>query len=104
VLKENNNSCSSCDELWKLYPRKQGKASAYKKIPTLIKQHGYEQIERCIKRYVEDIKNMNIEKKYIMIGSTFFNGRYEDYLDENYTSTSEEEKTKTGKVLNLNIG
>jgi hypothetical protein len=47
---------------------------------------------------------MNIEKKYIMIGSTFFNGRYVDYLDENYTSTSEEEKTKTGKVLNLNIG
>ena len=47
---------------------------------------------------------MNIEKKYIKYGSTFFTSGYVDYLDENYTSTSEEEKTKTGKVLNLNIG
>ena len=100
-----NNNCSSCDELWKLYPRKHGKAIAYKKIPNLIKEYGYEQIERCIKRYDEEVKKMNIEKKFIKYGSTFFTSGYVDYLDENYITEENTDKTnRPGRVIELNIG
>ena len=95
-LKETDNkkiySSSKVDELWKLYPKKKKKTSAYKKIPKLLEEYGFEQIERCIKRYVDDIEKMHIEKKYILLGSTFFNGRFEDYLDDNYTDSKEEKK------------
>ena len=89
IKTKKNNICAieQVDALWKLYPRKKGKAMAYKKIPKLISKYGYEQIERCIKRYVDEVKDMHKDKQYIMIGSTFLNGRYEDYLDENYEET-----------------
>ena len=99
------NTCSSCDELWKLYPRKHGKAIAYKKIPKLIEKYGYEQIERCVNRYVEEIKNMKIEKQYMKYGSTFFTSGYVDYLDENYiTEENTDKANRPGRVIELNIG
>ena len=89
------------ETLWRMYPNKKGRAIAEKKVPKLINQYGYEQIERCIKRYVKEIENMQIEKKYIVLGSTFFNSRFEDYLDENFEEVKEEKKK--GKVLNIKI-
>ena len=35
-------------------------------------------------------------------GSTFFNSGYVDYLDNNYTPSTEQQKTSTGKVNKFN--
>ncbi|XZM77686.1 helix-turn-helix domain-containing protein [Clostridium perfringens] len=78
------NSNQDIEEIWSLYPLKKGKANAIKKIPKLLKEYGKEQIVRCIERYIEEIKKENKSKEFILHGSTFFNGRYIDYLDCNY--------------------
>lgn len=71
------------------YPGRKVKCVRDKKLPSLIKKYGEEQIIRCIDRYLEECKGK--DKQYIMYESTFWNGRYKDYLDENYKS---EEKPK----------
>lgn len=81
-IKDNSNQ--DIEEIWSLYPLKKGKANAIKKIPKLLKEYGKEQIVRCIERYIEEIKKENKSKEFILHGSTFFNGRYIDYLDCNY--------------------
>lgn len=97
--KSKDNSNQDIEEIWSLYPLKKGKANAIKKIPKLLKEYGKEQIIRCIERYVEEIKKENKSKEFILHGSTFFNGRYMDYLDCNYqeditTKSKEEPKVK----------
>lgn len=93
----NNTDNIYIDNIWKLYPNKQGKASAYKKIPKIIKSIGYDKLVECIENYIKyvDIQRNNGFKtlKYLN-GSTFFNGRYEDYLEEVKveTNTVKEEK------------
>ena len=77
---------ASSEALWRLYPHKKGKASAMNKIPKLIERYGFNQMEACIKRYikyVEHTRKTEYNLSYQM-GSTFFNGTYADYLDENY--------------------
>ena len=76
-------------------------------MPNLIKVYGYEQIERCITRYVKEIEINKIEKQFIKYGSSFFNNGYEDYLDENYESNivledQFDDKPK-GKVIPLSV-
>lgn len=95
----NNNICSpsgecgiatqQVEEIWLLYPNKKGKATAIKKIPKLIKEHGYEKIKKCVERYALECKGK--DKQYIKHGSTFFNGGYMDYLDENIAEANENE-------------
>ena len=87
-IKSNNiYSSKDIEEIWRLYPLKQGKANAIKKIPKLLKQYGKEQIIRCIDRYIQYVDNQRkngfSELKY-KNGSTFFNTGYVDYLDCNY--------------------
>lgn len=85
-------------DLWKMYPRKEGKKKYLSVVDKLLKQHGYEQLVRCIQRYVPTVS----EKKYLQHGSTFFNSGYVDYLDENWTETSNSkpiEKINKTKVV-----
>lgn len=70
------------EQLWKLYPNKKGKSIALKKYPSLRKKHTFEELRRAIERYAAESKGK--DAKYIKYGSTFFNGGYEDYLDQNY--------------------
>ena len=100
------NSNQDIEEIWSLYPLKKGKASAIKKIPKLLKEYGKEQIVRCIERYIEEIKKENKSKEFILHGSTFFNGRYIDYLDCNYqediiTKPKEEPKRRQTNLDDL---
>ncbi|NFN05145.1 hypothetical protein FDB50_10335 [Clostridium botulinum] len=87
--KDNIYSVNDIENIWNLYPNKKGKSIAIKKIPKLLNKYGKEQIERCIVRYSKEAEGK--EKQYILNGSTFFNGRYEDYLDNNFI---EEMKSK----------
>jgi hypothetical protein len=70
------------EKIWHIYPRKLGKDIAIKKIPKILKTISYEELTRSVERYKKD--NQGTEKQFIMYGSTFFNGAYIDYLDQNY--------------------
>ena len=69
---------------------KKGRAQAIKKIPKIISSIGESQLIRCIERYSLECKGK--DKQFILNGSTFFNGRYEDYLDCNFTDEKTENK------------
>ena len=85
--KPNNNYTSNdVEEVWNIYPKKMGKAKAISKIPKLLETYGKEQIIEAIKRYCNEIRG--VDKQFILYGSTFFNGRFEDYLDNNYNQSS----------------
>ncbi|MEI1256010.1 hypothetical protein V8Q34_14825 [Blautia sp. JLR.GB0024] len=71
------------ESIWKLYPIKKGKGQVSKTKKQVLQRIGYEQIKRCVERYVTEIRSSGKEK-YMMHGSTFFNSGYVDYLDENY--------------------
>ena len=96
--KENNEVV---ERLWKLYPRKQGKFTEAK-VMKVIKEIGEEHLERCIIRYAEECKKENKEKRFILMGSTFINGRYIEYTDENYNEGKEHLKRKNIPSFNAN--
>lgn len=116
INNKNNNIVQSvaheCDLIWTIYPHKKGKARAYKKLPTLFKKYGYEQIKRCVERYSLEVQDK--DKQYIKHGDTFFNGAYIDYLDANYIEpvketgidfeTSEQIKKQAEKDLAAILG
>ena len=70
------------EEIWSLYPRKEGKAGARKSYEKLRKTYSKEELIRCVERYASKVTDT--EKQFIKQGSTFFNGGYEDYLDINF--------------------
>ena len=72
------------------YLGKKTKAARDKVVPKLLKKYSVEELTRCLDRYAKECRG--IEKKYIMNESTFWNGRYIDYLDCNY------EDNNTGKA------
>jgi hypothetical protein len=87
----NNNSASKDDiniiieEIWKAYPNKKGKADSIKKIPKILKTISKEKLIQAIDRYkadVENQRNSGFKTLNYANGSTFFNGRYMDYLED----------------------
>lgn len=81
------------ESIWDLYPLKKGKGKVSKTKKQVLQRIGYEQIKRCVERYVSDI-NFTGKQKYMMHGSTFFNSGYVDYLDQNYTDSYQLKKQK----------
>lgn len=69
-----------------LYRGVKSKSVREKKVPKLLNQYGEKTLLQCIENYNKTKKG--VEKQYIMHESTFWNGRFRDYLDENV----EEEK------------
>lgn len=83
--KEKENIYSdSIQKIISLYPGKKTKAIRDKKLPGIIKQYGEEQIMRCVERYSKDVANQRktFPALSYMNESTFWNGRYLDYLDQ----------------------
>lgn len=76
------------ERIWKLYPLKRGKGKVSKAKKQVLEKIGYEQLQRCVERYVAEIKASGKEK-YMQHGSTFFNSGYVDYLDDNYNDSSQ---------------
>ncbi len=84
-------SAKDAQDIWIIYPNKKGKSQAIKKIPKILGEYGKEHIKRCVERYAKEVQGKDAQ--FILNGSTFFNGRFEDYLDENY---------KLAPVININ--
>ena len=74
--------------VWSLYPRKEGKGQVSKTKKEELFKIGVEEMSRAVQRYVD--AKQGTEKKYLQMGSTFFNSGYVDYLDKNYSG--EEDK------------
>lgn len=69
-----------------LYRGFKSKSVRENKVPKLLNQYGEKTLLQCIENYNKTKKG--VEKQYIMHESTFWNGKFRDYLDENL----EEEK------------
>lgn len=78
-------SANDAQDIWSIYPNKKGKDQAIKKLPKILETYGKEHISRCVERYSKEVHGKDTQ--FILNGSTFFNGRYKDYLDDNYKST-----------------
>lgn len=74
----NTNYIQDFELLWALYPRKLGKGAVTKKAMEEVVRNA-EAVRRAIERYKAEIARQHTEEKYIMYGSTFFNGRWRDY-------------------------
>ena len=70
------------ENVWKLYHNKKGKGQVSKSKKKELYSIGYEELKRCVNRYVAELKKEEWRKP--QNGSTFFNSGYVDYLDENY--------------------
>lgn len=81
------------ESIWKLYPIKKGKGQVSKTKKQVLYRIGFDQIKRCVERFIADMESEHRDKKYWMHGSTFFNSGYVDYLDKNFSS-SEVQTTK----------
>ena len=78
-----NNIYSDFEKVIKQkYLGKKTKATRDKVVPKLLKKYSVEELTRCLDRYAKECKGK--DKKYILMESTFWNGRYIDYLDCNY--------------------
>ena len=82
----NNNMADPSEELfnelWELYPRKMGKASVSKKTKQEIFKIGFDRMAGAIEKYKRQIAMNGTKEEYVMYGSTFFNTRYADYLEQ----------------------
>ena len=104
---DNNNICPSEDEqdislkesqmaddfdkIWKIYPRKENKGTAFTHYKAWLKGKKYagrtiklnnRQMWMATKRYADLMEKNKTEKKYIKMGSTFFNESIMEYVEE----------------------
>lgn len=84
-------------EVLNLYPGRKSKSTRDKKLPKIIKEYGQEEILKCVTRYKKSVEGKSIN--YILNESTFWNGRYIDYLTENFEEVKEKGiKVTDGKI------
>jgi phage replication O-like protein O len=82
------------EQAWKLYPYKKGKSAVSMKAKKIIYEIGIDKIKKAIDNYKQELK-MNTWKQP-MNGSTFFNGRYEDYLP---AEVNKDDVAKKGEIV-----
>ena len=83
VKKEKNiYICSFFQSVWDEYPKKLGKNKVTKAAMEQLEEAGETAVMDAVRRYVEKIKRDGTEEKYIMHGSTFFNGAWRDYAED----------------------
>lgn len=98
-LKKNNKQQfeAEFEDWWKGYPRKKSKADARK---AWVKLRGegkaVEELTLYRDRYAAEVKQKNTEEQYILHGSTFLNGKWEDYTQEPAEAKAREPDTYAG--------
>lgn len=79
------------DKIWKIYPRKDGKNTAFNHYKAWLKGKKYagrtikltnKQMWLATKKYADLMKENKTEKQYIKMGSTFFNEAIMEYVKE----------------------
>lgn len=75
---------SEFEQLWALYPKKQGKKAAlrhYKAWRKQNKDNTFEVMKEKLEKYIRFLKLKQTPLEYTLNGSTWFNGRFDDDLD-----------------------
>ncbi len=100
AVENTDNTESDFDSLWKMYPRKEGRAAALKAYKKALKSGvTFETIKQGIEAYCKQIEANKTEKAYIKHGSTWFKG--ECWNDEYITSKSPASKFELKGGVNL---
>lgn len=68
--------------LYAAYPRQEGKAPGLKRLAARIKsQEDYDRCARAVANYAAKVARDGTEPRFVLLFSTFANGRWEDYVD-----------------------
>ena len=85
------------EEVWKLYPKKKGKANVRDAQRRKLYNIGKEELQRAIERYLSEMEKE--PWRQLKDGSTFFNSGYVDYLDSKYKPMSDARTQASAKPL-----
>ncbi len=93
------------EKLWSMIPRKQGKASVNNKNKVKLLDYTEDQLTNAVNAFNADM--VDKDPQYIPMGSTFFNSRIFDYLDNaNMTNTvninTANNSSNTNNINNFN--
>ena len=93
-----NNYSVLFERVWKEYPRKKEKSSAYKAYNTRLKE-GYSEDDllKATQNYAAECKKLGTQDRYIKLGRTFFgvNTPFTDYLKVGVENAEPERQTET---------
>lgn len=83
------------ERAWKAYPRKRGKNQISEKCKRDIAKVGLSAMMLAVERYKQE--TAGVEEQYLLNGSTFFHGRYKDYLGDNFVPVAMRAKKEQGR-------
>lgn len=84
-------------ELWMLYPLKRGKNHVSAAAKRRLAEVSEAEMARAIDRYEREYENAPPDRQ-MLYGSTWFNGRWEDYSDDNYTPAPAKPAQKSARA------
>ena len=84
-------------ELWLLYPLKRGKNHVTAAAKRRLAEVTEAEMSRAIDRYEREYENAPPDRQ-MLYGSTWFNGRWEDYSDDNYTPAPAKPAQKSARA------
>ena len=84
-------------ELWLLYPLKRGKNHVSAAAKRRLAEVSEAEMARAIDRYEREYENAPPDRQ-MLYGSTWFNGRWEDYSDNNYTPAPAKPAQKSARA------
>ena len=84
-------------ELWMLYPLKRGKNQVKAAAKHRLADVSAAEMARAIDRYEREYENAPPDRQ-MLYGSTWFNGRWEDYSDDNYTPAPAKPAQKSARA------
>ena len=84
-------------ELWLLYPLKRGKNQVKAAAKRRLADVSAAEMARAIDRYEREYENAPPDRQ-MLYGSTWFNGRWEDYSDDNYTPAPAKPAQKSARA------
>ena len=84
-------------ELWMLYPLKRGKNHVSAAAKRRLADVSAAEMARAIDRYEREYENAPPDRQ-MLYGSTWFNGRWEDYSDDNYTPAPAKPAQKSARA------
>ena len=89
----NNNISSEFEQIWAVYPRKEGKKKAFEAYQRSRKNGvDFETILRGVRNYADKVRRERTEARYIKMGSTYFSGDcWDDIFEPEQTECGTDE-------------
>jgi predicted phage replisome organizer len=99
-----SNINNNFEELWKLYPIKEGKGNVKAKKKKELYKIGFDKMKLAIERYLKntDLRRLNFPDLNYKNGSTFFNSGYIDFLEETFEFYKPIEKSVSQPIQSTN--